>query len=941
MQVTVIQSGSGAQAVGQGHIVAGAGGKSAGGNIYDFSTIYQGVSPQNDAETITAYLRWLERTHAAVRINEIIKGVAGTDADPLQLRSVFVDLNVTLKIEEGISLVEHFRRERERTGTSKASRRNRFPTRQAEMEDSPKEQVRTTRAVSVFEALGFHPRLVLIGDAGCGKSTVGQFLTLALSRAQLQDSSLLTRLGVTWTHGPLLPVPLVLREFAASLSANHARGCANDIWEYLGKNLVNCGQPARWVESIRKTAADEGALFLLDGWDETHDLLRLTLVAEALADLVKNTPTSCRFLLTSRPYAWDGVLLAAEEKDDAGLARLDSALVRRMQTAFKTLHAQLPTHYEVAKLDPPQIESFIEGWYRAVQEGEQPWFNANEAALKKADLETAAAREDLQPVISNPLLLTLTASLSACHLPDDRADLFNEIVELLLKRWTMRSGADKSLREAVGRDLRHEDIRQKIEGCAFAAHRGHVGQAGVADIPEAALKAAFASLLGGSDDLAKIVIEFVEKRAGLLLSKGLKAGSRQFSCPHRAFQEFLAGCHLSAKESFTSSAPVAAAEEIPSALALAREHPGHWREVLCFAARQARAERGSLAAHNLVHNRSFAEWRKQNQPTETDWRCAVVAGRQLLEIGLVPLRSTEATCLRLAHVASWLGALIEHGVFASVRERLEVSLDLAKLGDTRAGVRLKDGLPDIVFEPELPKGTFELAEDRTKFEIEHPYCVSRYPITVAQFQAFVAAGGYEDDHSAETTQRLARWWTPDGLKWKRENDITGPEDSDPVFQTPNHPRVGVSWYEAIAFCAWLAEKLKLEIRLPHEAEWEQAARWNAQRRQADNRHFPWGDAEKDVAQRCNMGDTGIGHTSAVGLFPGGNADCGAMDMSGNVWEWCENWYEDKTMQYRVLRGGSFGNVPGYLRCGGRYNGPPDYRDYYVGFRVVCVGASAR
>ena len=98
------------------------------------------------------------------------------------------------------------------------------------------------------------------------------------------------------------------------------------------------------------------------------------------------------------------------------------------------------------------------------------------------------------------------------------------------------------------------------------------------------------------------------------------------------------------------------------------------------------------------------------------------------------------------------------------------------------------------------------------------------------------------------------------------------------FQTPNHPQVGVSWYEAVAYCNWLSERLGYTVRLPSEAEWERAAR------STDGRIYPWGD-EFD-ARRCNMSDTGIGATSTVGIFPDGDADCGAADMSGNVWEWC-------------------------------------------------------
>ncbi|MDA1274082.1 MAG: SUMF1/EgtB/PvdO family nonheme iron enzyme [Verrucomicrobia bacterium] len=133
--------------------------------------------------------------------------------------------------------------------------------------------------------------------------------------------------------------------------------------------------------------------------------------------------------------------------------------------------------------------------------------------------------------------------------------------------------------------------------------------------------------------------------------------------------------------------------------------------------------------------------------------------------------------------------------------------------------------------------------------------------------------------------------------------ISRPRDFGPVFQTPNHPRVGVSWFEAGAYCRWLnssdvrprlANDLGLtqgndiEIRLPTESEWELAARWNREKREADDRLFPWGDekSENDLTERCNWHKCGIESTSAVGLFPKGNADCGAADLSGNVWEWC-------------------------------------------------------
>jgi len=150
--------------------------------------------------------------------------------------------------------------------------------------------------------------------------------------------------------------------------------------------------------------------------------------------------------------------------------------------------------------------------------------------------------------------------------------------------------------------------------------------------------------------------------------------------------------------------------------------------------------------------------------------------------------------------------------------------------------------------------------------IQQPYRISRYPLTVAQYRCFVEAKGYE--------QR--QWWTAAGWQWRTQNEIFGPREFGGVFETSNHPQVGVSRYEAVAFCRWLSGQINDIVRLPTEAEWERAAR------HTDGRIYPWVGGFETT--RCNMGDTGVGATSAVGSFPTGDAICGAADMSGNVWE---------------------------------------------------------
>jgi formylglycine-generating enzyme required for sulfatase activity len=299
-----------------------------------------------------------------------------------------------------------------------------------------------------------------------------------------------------------------------------------------------------------------------------------------------------------------------------------------------------------------------------------------------------------------------------------------------------------------------------------------------------------------------------------------------------------------------------------------------------------------------------------------------------------------------------LESVRDDAVTYEVGARSRAASAIGRLGDPRPGVGLvkETKLPDIVFGGLISAGKFKLGETGAEMVIEQNYRLARYPVTVAQYQAFVEGGGYEDDGSPEAAARLGRWWTPEGLAWKRENEISGPENYAPVFQTPNHPRVGVSWFEAVAFCRWLSEKTGQFIRLPREVEWERAARG------PEGREYPWG-GEKDLLPRCNMDETGIESTSAVGLFPlgdtpaEGGGELGLADMAGNVWEWCQTKYrsfgdhvepaEDEKLEGdegRALRGGSWGDSAGSCRSAVRGWDwvRPGVLHRCLGFRVCLV-----
>ena len=163
-----------------------------------------------------------------------------------------------------------------------------------------------------------------------------------------------------------------------------------------------------------------------------------------------------------------------------------------------------------------------------------------------------------------------------------------------------------------------------------------------------------------------------------------------------------------------------------------------------------------------------------------------------------------------------------------------------------------------------------------------------------------------------------------------------PEKFGGADDLPNHPVVGVTWYEAMAFCGWQSEKLGHPVTLPTEAQWEKAARG------PDGRRYPWG--QEITPQHANYAEAGIGATTAVGAFPLGASPYGALDMAGNAWEWClTQWRNNYTEPAdddpainaaRVLRGGAYYYFARYTRCACRCRSNPDYRYKYIGFRVV-------
>lgn len=268
---------------------------------------------------------------------------------------------------------------------------------------------------------------------------------------------------------------------------------------------------------------------------------------------------------------------------------------------------------------------------------------------------------------------------------------------------------------------------------------------------------------------------------------------------------------------------------------------------------------------------------------------------------------------------------------------------LAEIGDTRRGVglilprtgaRIDDprvGIPDIVW-CEVPGGT--VAVDELGERTVRPFYLARYPVTYMQFSAFRAQGYWADDWWKGLNHDACRQRAEDG-----QNRRTG-----------NHPAERVSWYEAMAFCAWLTSQYAAHgmlaalpgdqgreapiIRLPTEWEWQQAATAGDPANE-----YPWG-AGWDTA-RANTSENCLRRTTAVGMYPYGatRAIQPILDMGGNVWEWCLNesgsgMVRMASAQPRAVRGGSWVNYPIAARTAARDNWLPAFRLVYLGFRVA-------
>jgi formylglycine-generating enzyme required for sulfatase activity len=220
---------------------------------------------------------------------------------------------------------------------------------------------------------------------------------------------------------------------------------------------------------------------------------------------------------------------------------------------------------------------------------------------------------------------------------------------------------------------------------------------------------------------------------------------------------------------------------------------------------------------------------------------------------------------------------------------------------------------------EHPRRQVHVAE----FDIAHA------PVTVNQYKVFLESGANREE----------RWWNPDGWAWVngkmdgwgRENRWL-PDGWENQSRRPYRPVVGISAFEAEAYCMWLSVQMKKTIRLPSEEEWEYAARGD------DGRPFPWGELF-DTSLANTLESERFDTVDAASL-PGDRSPFGVMDMAGNVQGWTSSLYMNAPDEQippgplRIARGGSFNDTIFGARTSYRRAYPPGFFFPFLGFRVV-------
>jgi formylglycine-generating enzyme required for sulfatase activity len=709
---------------------------------------------------------------------------------------------------------------------------------------------------------------------------------------------------LNWRGEPLLPIFVPLRNFGQFL-ADHRKEypdpAPGSLLVYI-ENHFRANVVALTPDFFRKRLDTGKCLILLDALDEVSNPTLRACVAQHANNFIDHyRRRGNRFVLSSRPKGYDEV----------------------------AQYLPRPIVCTVQPLMPEGRAELIRKLCRALERDQQ------RASHDAATLLDEIPRKDKVDELSrNPLFCTtivLVSKYRGATLPERRVDIFKEIIDLLLGFWdTSRYDVTEAFQlatdDGTGRAFR--DVGEAVEAKHRAlAHLAYwMQKGGRAETAEADALAQLTTFFrdregekNAPDKWSRGFLVIAHQRSGLFV----EGAPNLYNFSHSNFREYLAATEL--------------VKELDNALVqMVLDHVGDawWEETILLA--MALKELGDPRRKMLVDEML------RGGHLLMAGKCAVDMGDRLA----APLREDLIKRLR---------ALMQ-----SARDKPTTRASAGEILDALGW--LPDDLDAFV---QIP-----LNESKRINE----FWIAKYPVTCVQYQRFIDAGGYAnekywrnqwgvDENGREKSigDEAWKWW-----KWLKERG--GAERrpyvwDNPRFHRAGYPVVGVTWYEAAAYCRWLTEALRergsrgaeeqgsnlqslisnkqFVVRLPTETEWMRAAGGDA------NERYAWGapgestgklseaKQKEIVLARANVKESEIGGTSPVTMYLDGarvteNGET-IWDLAGNVWEWTGTLGGDWSA---YVRGGSWYSGAERVTTSARHDWHRNYEYVRSGIRVV-------
>lgn len=708
---------------------------------------------------------------------------------------------------------------------------------------------------------------IALGGPGSGKSTLLKYLSVLLANQYYSDSDLLREDAYSkfFFRQKYIPVFVQLRQLFT------VKSIAQDPITNITKNALlqflfdKTEYEHKWGE-LGLILAKNNVILFFDGIDEIFVGRNVCQVVQKLVRVAKEINTAVKIVFSSR-------------KESYSTWQLNGF------TAFELCPMDKPCQKLLAR---KVLETYL---FRDFDEK----YNTLIEQLNHCDLD--------ERIVGNPLFLSLMVIIYAVNgaLPDQKSVMLDQSIRFLIKRWQAKISSTNA-----NNKYEVDQLYAALKGIAYSTINDAASNANPLIIKKETILTALEALvtrnaldafIPNDDIIAKreMLLKCLQDSVGVIVPS---LASDQFEFSHRHFQEYL----VASKIVEQSDLQKCLLEMIILNDGIHHEIYFMVMEILFDKAEFSqiwgilkhfmRSPRARSAADTLkawitwfcCRVVSLRDYRLLETAADYDYETADILKEINKRTNALISTTNELSLQQRIECARFLGEIQDK---VESKTQTDFAADISKeLGDKREGVSLNTkNLPDIIW-CKIPADKFTMGitdEEIAVVRRDHPesdfsreqpcvelyieeFEISKYPITIAQYVAFVKAGAYEKSELWNWSKVSEDWFEKVGSKKK--------------FQQPNvvnAPIVDISWIEAAGFCVWLGNCTNSRIRLPYESEWEYVAKLH-HRTYSYSELF---DSEKYVSRRLGLREAApVGvHLCEYENYP--------SDLTGNVWEWTQ------------------------------------------------------